>query len=389
MSTKNNLHRETLRTALRIIQTSETLEQAASSSRSCSTSSSKLESQGVQGDAAVAEAETADDHPQVPKTTAADQRWSSPGAGKAGRRGSPHLTFYRIDQGQVVERAIDEHPVPDARLRMTERHAIFFDTPAVGMVCRVGLRRPAVPRWQEGAGARESASCRSAGGRVRKPGWFDVPACQVTHTANAFEQDDRIVVDEDPHRPLPVGRSRPTRRPSIDGGSTSRGVDGGTDRPTVPSRVAAVDERRVGRPYRHAYVVEYRDVGPANLPRKCSNCALRRRDRQVVHEDPGKPAYPARTRIRPGNRRDAAEDLTGGCSVPLRPPSQDRTNLVVLGENEFGGDQWPSCPCRRERSPATSTGAGWQTDDVAVGGVIRFRIHQYGGEESAPFSERL
>ena len=65
----------------------------------------KLESQGVQGDAAVAEAEKRLMITQVPKTTAADhgpvrRREPGPAAGL-----SPHLTFYRIDRaGQVVER---------------------------------------------------------------------------------------------------------------------------------------------------------------------------------------------------------------------------------------------------------------------------------------------
>ncbi len=74
MSTKNNLHRETLRTALRIIQTSETLEQARIQLARMLNVFDKLEAQGTRGDAAVAEAEKRLMITQVPKTTAADER---------------------------------------------------------------------------------------------------------------------------------------------------------------------------------------------------------------------------------------------------------------------------------------------------------------------------
>ena len=74
MSDKNNLHRETLRAALRIIQTSETLEQARIQLARMLNVFDKLEAQGTRGDAAVAEAEKRLMITQVPKTTAADER---------------------------------------------------------------------------------------------------------------------------------------------------------------------------------------------------------------------------------------------------------------------------------------------------------------------------
>src|SRR5262249_61336739 len=46
-------------------------------------------------------------------------------------------------------------------------------------------------RWQEGRGTRIGVVPRR-GGAAR---WFDVPACQLLHTANAFERDGRLVVD--------------------------------------------------------------------------------------------------------------------------------------------------------------------------------------------------
>jgi hypothetical protein len=74
MASKDNLHRETLRAALRIIQAAETLEQARIQLARMLNVFDKLETQGVRGDAAVAEAEKRLMITQVPKTTAADQR---------------------------------------------------------------------------------------------------------------------------------------------------------------------------------------------------------------------------------------------------------------------------------------------------------------------------
>src|SRR5439155_10324636 len=72
---------------------------------------------------------------------------------------------------------------------MTERHAIFFDTPAVMVQGWGGGNLPF--RWQDGRGTRIGVVPRR-GGAAR---WFDVLACQLLHTANAFERDGRIVVD--------------------------------------------------------------------------------------------------------------------------------------------------------------------------------------------------
>src|SRR5947209_19043737 len=104
---------------------------------------------------------------------------------------SPHLTFYRIDRaGQVVERRVIDVSAPCFMhdFAMTEGHVIFFDTPAL-MVQDWG--RGGLPfRGEEGRGTRIGVVPRR-GGAAR---WFDVPACQLTHTANAFERDGRIVV---------------------------------------------------------------------------------------------------------------------------------------------------------------------------------------------------
>jgi hypothetical protein len=74
MASKDNLHRETLRAALRIIQTAETLEEARIQLARLLNVFDKLEAKGIKGDAAVAEAEERLMITQVPRTSAADER---------------------------------------------------------------------------------------------------------------------------------------------------------------------------------------------------------------------------------------------------------------------------------------------------------------------------
>jgi hypothetical protein len=74
MAGKDNLHRETLRAALRVIQTAETLEQARIQLGRMLNVFDKLEAQGLRGDAAVAEAEKRLTVTRAPKASAADER---------------------------------------------------------------------------------------------------------------------------------------------------------------------------------------------------------------------------------------------------------------------------------------------------------------------------
>ena len=74
MAGKDNLHRETLRAALRVIRTAETLEQARIQLGRMLNVFDKLEAQGLKGDAAVAEAEKRMMIARAPKTSAADER---------------------------------------------------------------------------------------------------------------------------------------------------------------------------------------------------------------------------------------------------------------------------------------------------------------------------
>jgi hypothetical protein len=73
-SGKDNLHRETLRAALRIIQAAGTLEEARIQLARMLNVFDKLEAQGLKGDAAVAEAEERLVVTRAPKASAAVER---------------------------------------------------------------------------------------------------------------------------------------------------------------------------------------------------------------------------------------------------------------------------------------------------------------------------
>jgi carotenoid cleavage dioxygenase len=246
---------------------------------------------------------------------------------------SPHLFFYRIDPaGRVVEsRPIDVGtPCYMHDFAMTEHYAVFFDTPAVMVQDWGGAGLPF--RWQEGRGTRIGV-VPLRGGAAR---WFAVPACQLLHTANAFERGGRVVVDGIRTDRLPSEiRVPPTTlsRWEID---LTRGVVTESAIGLHPVEFPRVDERRNGRPYRHAYVVEFRDFGPAGLP---GGSLLRCYDVETgtsVAKDfglryvPGEPVFVPKS-------ADAAE--TDGWVLALRYDREtDRSDLVVLDANEFGGD---------------------------------------------------
>src|SRR5262249_50376287 len=73
---------------------------------------------------------------------------------------------------------------------ITERHAIFFDTPA-RMIRDWGVA-PGLPFAWSDTHAPRAAVVPREGGEVR---WFDVEPCHFGHTVNAFEEGGRIVVD--------------------------------------------------------------------------------------------------------------------------------------------------------------------------------------------------
>ncbi|WP_394821709.1 carotenoid oxygenase family protein [Pendulispora albinea] len=104
----------------------------------------------------------------------------------------PHLTFYRADaRGEVVQSTpID---VPKATylhdFAITARCAVFYDLP----VLVSSFKSPAPFAWDDGYRARIGIVPRD--GRDEDVRWFDVAPCTISHTVNAFEDGDTVVLD--------------------------------------------------------------------------------------------------------------------------------------------------------------------------------------------------
>jgi carotenoid cleavage dioxygenase len=246
----------------------------------------------------------------------------------------PHLTFYRIDRaGQLVERRVIDGCTPCLMhdFAMTEHHVIFFETPALMVQDWGGGDLPF--RWQDGRPTRIGVVPRQ-GGETR---WFDVSACHLGHTANAFEQDGRIVVDGTrTNRFMTNMADDPPKlyRWEID---LERGVVTEGAMGPHPVEFPRVDERRNGRTYRHVYTVEYRDFGgPANMPR---SSLLRCHDVETgtsVAKDFGDRFVPGEPVFIPKSVDAGEKD---GWVLALRYDRDlDRSDLVVLDANDFAGD---------------------------------------------------
>ncbi len=104
----------------------------------------------------------------------------------------PHVTYYRADAaGRVVQRTPIEVPAMTFMhdFAITERYAVFYVLP----VLVEGWRSPAPLRWADDFPARFGLLPR--GGEGSDIRWFDVAPCAISHTLNAFEEGDAVVVD--------------------------------------------------------------------------------------------------------------------------------------------------------------------------------------------------
>ena len=107
----------------------------------------------------------------------------------------PYLTYHRVSAaGELVESEQIEIPAPVMMhdFNVTANHVVFMDLPVVfDLELALAGTMPFVFRPDNGA--RLGVMDRAGGqGTVR---WFDVDPCYVFHPVNAYETDDRLVVD--------------------------------------------------------------------------------------------------------------------------------------------------------------------------------------------------
>ena len=171
-----------------------------------------------------------------------------------GAREKPHLTYYRADaSGRIVHRA----PIDVAAwtfmhdFAITERFAVFYVLPVL-----IGDFRSPVPlRWDDSFPARVGVLPRD--GTNADMRWFDVAQCTISHTLNAFEEGDTVVLDA--VRAPKIMTAHALHRFTFDlrtGKATETTLDPRfVDFPRVHPAF-------VGARHRHAYVTELRDFTP-------------------------------------------------------------------------------------------------------------------------------
>ncbi|WP_438043433.1 carotenoid oxygenase family protein [Sorangium sp. So ce128] len=248
----------------------------------------------------------------------------------------PHLTYYRADAaGRVVHRAAIEVPAMTFMhdFAITERYVIFYVLP----VLLGDVRSPVPIRWDDDFPARFGVLPRDGGDEDMR--WFDVAPCTISHTVNAFEEGDTIVLDavRAPRIMMPHALHRFTFDLSS-GRAAETALDPRfLDFPRVHPAV-------VGARHRRAYTIELCDFGADG---SFSRTTARQHDLEtgaaVVH-DFGDDAMPGECVVAPRPGSDAEDDAWVILFVHRRDGSA--TELVVLDASRFA-----SPPVARVRLP--------------------------------------
>jgi carotenoid cleavage dioxygenase-like enzyme len=247
----------------------------------------------------------------------------------------PYLTYYIANAGGRVisKREIEvEGPCYLHDFAITERYALFFDSPA-RMIRDWGAGMPF--EWSDSHQTRIGVVPR-AGGKVR---WFDVESGQLCHTANAFERAGTIVLEA--IRSARFEAAPPyLHRWELDlesGRTRERQLD---DRLVEFPRI---DDRRTGRPHRYTYVVEMLDFVDG-APTKS---LLRRYDAETgtsLVQELGPGQIPGECVFVPKSAQSPEDD--GWLLSLVRDSERDISELVVLDAGHFG-----AAPVARVRLP--------------------------------------
>ncbi len=107
----------------------------------------------------------------------------------------PWLTYHRFDaKGALVQ--TEEIPVTGPTMihdfAMTRKHVIFMDLPIVFDI-QMAMSGSMPFKWSDDYPARMGIMPRA--GSVADLNWFDVKACYIFHTLNAFDDGDTVVMD--------------------------------------------------------------------------------------------------------------------------------------------------------------------------------------------------
>ncbi len=107
----------------------------------------------------------------------------------------PYLTYLRVSAGGElvqVENITVGGPTMMHDFNVTENNAVFMDLPAV-FDLELAMRGEMPIRWSDDYPARLGVMPRT--GTDADVVWYDIDPCYVFHPMNAYEDDDKIVID--------------------------------------------------------------------------------------------------------------------------------------------------------------------------------------------------
>lgn len=220
-------------------------------------------------------------------------------------------------------------------LALTDRHSVLFDLPVTfnPKLAAAGSRFPYA--WSHGRPARLGLLPRE--GRGADVRWFDVDPCYVFHVVNAYEVEDRCVVDVVRYdrvfdRDLTApGECPPTLwRWTLD---LTRGTVAAEQLDDIPQEFPRIDDRAKTTPYRYVYAVAMQSGAEV-----LGGSALLRHDivdRTVAVHDFGPNRETGEAVFVPRGPCSAEDD--GWLLTYVHNGRNDRTSLVVLDAADFIG----------------------------------------------------
>lgn len=176
---------------------------------------------------------------------------------------APFLQYSVADADGVIVRTTPielPRPVMMHDFAATEKHTLFLDLPATFSFGRLAKREPLL-KFEPDLGARVGVLPRRGEGKDVK--WFDIPACYVFHTLNAFDDGDSVVLLACRYPRLPdlATTGGPSKREDLPrlhrwrldlaaGTAREEAVD------DTPCEFPRVDDARLGRRTRFGYALE-------------------------------------------------------------------------------------------------------------------------------------
>lgn len=146
---------------------------------------------------------------------------------------------------RAVTRFVSTHAAPDFVLRRIMRGSESLDAGSFGMPYR----------WDPDKPARVGVLPRDGGADSLR--WFDVPQCYVFHPLNAFDEQDRIVLDVVRHPTVFASQAKGFEPTTLDRWSVDLRSGRVTDErlDDTPQEFPRVDERVVSRRHHYGYSV--------------------------------------------------------------------------------------------------------------------------------------